>query len=873
MMAGAVALSASFTISASMQQDNYPNWTVHSSFDNQPRKIIDTPDAVYFLVHQGYYNPSTSSHWGYYSNPSNAVFIYDKENKSEGIQPLTSRAKVSGSDIKLMDYSPTSGSLVIAYIDGGIDVISPDHNTVYIDFVKKRVMPGASKINSINFDNENGDIWLGTGSGFVAIDGETLEIKNYPSWDDAVSAIVPVGDNVVALMGNKLYVSPRTANLNLRNSFTAMPLSGESGTMGTINALMPLGNDVFATLNSNGDIHWYAPDGNNWKATRWVSYAVSLSDNYYVNRTEHTVTPTAKGFYVAAKEYAYVLNRPEGNSLTPGLIRTTLPAGSTLYNASYDLNSYWFYTGPRKFAEYSLADGKWQQEATPAINAPLSMKDVYFRYSPEAGMVVVAKHPQQLCQDQNLKTIATVAAYKDGKWRDLTPAYNPPKIATVGSAALAEFNSLVSEKRWPVSTPVTAQIDPLNPNVLFLGSVFEGFSAIYLDDPTKTPFIVNGKQDTWGSNFNADHALPEKSTKLRGSYVLGTDTEGVLWVIYNPADGYSNSTDIFLYALTPEQRTASLQSGDTGQHFEMKKITHPFSLRGTWWHGGLVLNHPKNKNKILTTSAEGDSEGFSIRILDHKGTLDDTSDDTLTTIYNITDESGATYYAQRIYNFSENPLTGDIVLSTMFDTFILDLTEPVVNETAKCRTLTVTSENGASRSFRPYTRSVDSCFDDYGRLWVATEDYGVLGFSADGKSAVQYDMANSPLHSNYIHAVGWNSATKSLFVNSEGTVMEVKVDVPTELLSGEETTAFAVPAMISPEYGGTVALHNIPAGSGIRVRDITGKTVRELEGPVDGVAYWDLLDSEGRRVPSGKYEILDASGNDAFRTIILPVVR
>ena len=84
---------------------------------------------------------------------------------------------------------------------------------------------------------------------------------------------------------------------------------------------------------------------------------------------------------------------------------------------------------------------------------------------------------------------------------------------------------------------------------------------------------------------------------------------------------------------------------------------------------------------------------------------------------------------------------------------------------------------------------------------------------------------------------------------------------------------FAVPRSVTPDYTGTVAIHNVPKATALRVRDTDGKTVALINDVKDGVAFWELTDTEGEAVPTGTYTIVDASGTPAFESIILPVIR
>lgn len=890
-----IAISATIPADAS-EKPNYSaaDWTVHSAFNNKPRKIIDTPDGVFFFTHQHLYTTGTTTVpynlGGYYSTPSGAVFYFDKHNPQAGIQDFAKLTTLAGADMRALNYDPVSRRLVIAYLDGGIDIIGPDLSSTYIADIKNRDYPDANSISAINFDAD-GNIWLGTKHGFVRIDGSSLTVRYAPSWSEAVTDIVPVGDKVIAVIGNKICEAPASANLALRSSFKPSTLTGTTGNIGTVGNLMSL-NGSFATLSTAGAIHFYTPaaDGG-WSVQNIATSVLILSaefrgmksplddNSYVINRVDHTVTPTAEGFYVAATDYAYMICRPETAGQTPTLKKVALPKGGLVYSSSYDGRSFWFYTDPRKFTERSLSDGKWTDVRSLEPNAPLTAKDNQILYSPTQGLIVVNQNPQELAQIWGEIISSLVAGYKNGKWTDLSPCHNPAYLTETDSKAKAAFDRFIGERRW-MCTPMGASIDPLYPDVLHMGSKWLGAASVYLDDPRKNPFLITFTTPAF-EGFNPLPLLPFQNWE--GPILsLGADADNVQWFYYgtNTIGGLDNGaadTDITLFAITPEGRTC-LADDDIQTHFQgVKKLVFPSTLKSNYWMRGTALRHPSNRNKIVTYTFEGDATGSALRICNHKGNLDRGSygPDNITYIRYFRLETGALYQPSAVHSVIENPYNGDIVISTMHDTFIINLKSPVIGNTIDARSVTFKDENGHPVQFRPSTRSNCAAYDEYGRLWVGTSDSGVIGLSADGNTIVaHYDKTNSPLSDNDIHGLGWNPDTKSLFISSADMIAEVRPDSAPALTAQQTFSApAAYPATVPADFGGTVAFHNIPSGVALRVRDSKGTTVRELDAAEEGaLAYWDLLDGDGQMVPSGLYSVSDASGLCDF-VIYIPVSR
>lgn len=859
-------------------------WTIHSAFNNQVRKIIDSPDKTFFFVHQRLYNSATNkftvNNDGYYSNPSGAIFYYDKNNPSPGLQDLAHSARISGFDMRLVNYNPGTKTLVIAYEDGGIDVISSDFKVTYIDDLKKRVMPGATTISSINFDPLNGDIWLGTQAGFAKIELTTLSVTLAPQWNEAVTDIVPVGDKVICAIGAKVYQAPRTANLSMRESFTDTGIS-----VATTNNIMSLSATTFATIATSGTIYTVSWDGTKWVKTDGPASGNSaMQTNSVVNASDHTVTPTEKGFYIAYSNKAFSIERPVNNGTSATVTQITLPAGGTIYNASYDLKNFWFYTDPRTFVQKSLTKGsngnadKWENLTDLVPATPLTAKDSYLLYSPSQGLVVLNRHPQTITEYYNPIENTLVATYRDGKWKNVSPCYNPPYITDTNQAAKTAMNTMINQNKWIVSTPLGAIIDPLNPDVLFVGSNLEGMAAIYLDDPRKNPFIIVRDTGTDMDDFNSHHFLETNTNWASVMPVtpLGHDTDNVLWFYYNSCQSNINGKNIVLYAIQPEGREEQLKSNDgySSDHLNIKKIVVPSSMGVNFWSLGTTLRHPSNKNKLITARKGGDAGGLCVHVFDHKGTLDDPSDDSLVSIYKLRTPGGLVI-ANDIHQITENPITGDIFISAFQNTYVINLKDPIVNGTIAARTITFTGEDNLMSDVFPMMRSNFVDFDEYGRIWVPTRDYGLVCLSPDGKQVIAtYNASNSPIGFDDIHSVGWNPDTKSLFVSANNVVCEVKVDTPAAFVnSNDPLQPFAVPQAVTNDFSGTLAIHNVPSGLILRVRTPDGKTITSLDAPINGVAYWNLLDNEGNSVPSGSYTIEDASTHNLITPIIVPVVR
>jgi len=136
--------------------------------------------------------------------------------------------------------------------------------------------------------------------------------------------------------------------------------------------------------------------------------------------------------------------------------------------------------------------------------------------------------------------------------------------------------------------------------------------------------------------------------------------------------------------------------------------------------------------------------------------------------------------------------------------------------------------------------------------WFGTEKSGVFLMSEDGgKELLHFDESNSPLLSNSIQSIKVASNGEVYFGTSNGIIsyMDYKVEPKPTLDS-----LVVFPNPVRPEYQGPVFISNLAAESNIKITDISGALVYEIQGQ-GGRVVWNGNNLEGRRVNSGVYLI------------------
>ncbi len=136
--------------------------------------------------------------------------------------------------------------------------------------------------------------------------------------------------------------------------------------------------------------------------------------------------------------------------------------------------------------------------------------------------------------------------------------------------------------------------------------------------------------------------------------------------------------------------------------------------------------------------------------------------------------------------------------------------------------------------------------------WIGTEKAGVFLMSADGGTELlHFTEANSPLLSNTIQSIKIANDGEVYFATSLGIVSykDYKVESSASLDS-----LYIYPNPVRPEYQGPVYIRNLVDKSNVKISDITGALVWEIQAQ-GGQVMWDGRNLEGRKVNTGVYFI------------------
>ena len=184
--------------------------------------------------------------------------------------------------------------------------------------------------------------------------------------------------------------------------------------------------------------------------------------------------------------------------------------------------------------------------------------------------------------------------------------------------------------------------------------------------------------------------------------------------------------------------------------------------------------------------------------------------------------------------------------------------------------------NGIQPTFENRTlfegEQINAVMTDGGnRIWFGTNS-GLWVY--DGNTSEQvavFNESNSPLPSNQIIQLAYNGATGEIFIYTSEGMVSFRSSSSVGNRSHGNVNIFPNP--VRPNYQGLVALTGLANNTTIKVTDVSGNLVKEIDAN-GGTASWDLTDVRGARISNGIY-LFFSSTSDGEETYVgkIAVVR
>ena len=868
------------------------SWKAHPSFFNQVQKMADGERYTYFLVHQQPYVSNLKD----YSRVRTTLFRYDKESPLDGIQSMSALYPSFPTGIISAAYSPANKALVASDITGVIWII-PDFSEPYAIYgIDNVALPQTLKINSFTENPQDGKVWIASSFGYGVIDIPEKKIENFHFTDFPIDWVSQIGDDLIFFANGKAYSAPTSKAPTTLSALTEIKSSADEssshlladGSLANPLSLMPLSSSSFAFLGKNpsgtdaASIGVVARNGNEWKTISIAVEAMTAlgATATYTTLTDNNATPNKEGYQIQSNNNIYQLKRginpdfsvadPIADFAQKTLSKTSKGNFASQNMVSWDGSDFWTFTPYEGFSIENNANGSWTS-VVDAIwpEAPLPFIAEKIIWHPNHG-ILFCNHSL----NSHFTTNATVVPWllsglKNGKWNNHTPLFTIPKVIAEDESLKSTFSRLRGS--YPLCHPKGLAYNPANPSEIFVGSDLYGWARINIDDPEEVALHIGNSANSLKSlpGFFNDAPTPSSWNMLCAFTGPQFDNEGRLWMMLDDLDASkANDYSACVRYYTADELKSIRNAHDNPEEFiSMHDITiMPVNEIPNVRQQLIALNNEANANYLAFFMGSYNS---SIYIYDHNGTPEDTSDDRLAIFNNMHDaETGDLISLNDPYYIGEDPATGKIWASYLMGTFQIDPQLAFTDPSAAVSRVKILTDDGLSERKYLETDIVNGIStDEFGRLWIATNNRGLVCLSADRKTLLgEFNTTNSPLSTNKIYSACFSPESQSVVMSTEDGIMEF---FPDGHASSIEKIVKVYPQKITPDFLGLFTVSGLPSDKNIVITDGNGNTVKNLGKSQNGYLQWDCLNENGSRPASGIYQVRSADGETIYSSFTL----
>lgn len=873
------------------------NWRV-STNSNKVIQFCPTDRFVYVVMHGSHYSKEARADnvgydYGYYAHAYPHLFIYDKENPDRGFRShLELYPESMGVNVIAIGYNEAKKYLVVTYQDGLIEFLHEDGRIDRIQEFKDAKVPGSKEFNSVSFDSAHGDIYIGTQNGYLVVDEDTATLKEWVKLWSPVHYVNRLGDTLVAILDvdipnpgdeqNPTTVETTIATFDLSKGnptqlYDMVPLkltnpeglvagmyNSATGHILASEGICPVTDNTFVTLGRKGTktnslslISLTRLEDGTYRPLSLADQDITaVSANFtYKTPMPGKVNRMKDGWSFKLFDFQLVKEGidPDFTAANPAtdyaakVVTRVRPTGlGFVSGGTYDGQDFWAFAtcgasdingGFRRYARdgqntAALAEGQMFP------HGPMSLCGRNISYAPGYGMIVPGRE-FDLNFMISYDVIDQLSVFDGEEWTPYGLPTISPSLTTMWKGARG------------------SAVDPYEPKYFYSGSYASGILRRNLEDPTDILHISTG------SNYSASRAtdvqiIPGSTVHTNAHFTRPTfDADGRMWVSsYYSKDGAHKP----VYYWEKEDRLAST---DKNSYRPMKSFD--IEAGGDNKASFVALAHPKNKNRLIFADGVFNS---NLHVIDHGGTLDDTSDDINVSKANGVDENGRDILWNYIYYTEEDPVDGRVWIFSSEGLYWIDTDEFIANP-GRMHRLVVKRVNGhdeesiVSESSQPVGYAVDS----YNRKWFGINGGGIICVSPDNNEVLAtFDTTNSELLSDIVFGLGWNPERNSLLISTDNGHQEMTI---LEGAVGSKTAPKVYPASIAPGYRGHVSIIAADDSRSYAICDADGVTVTELGQPAAGKLQWDLNDADGKRVPAGTYHFIDLSDNLKLGQIVV----
>lgn len=467
-------------------------------------------------------------------------------------------------------------------------------------------------------------------------------------------------------------------------------------------------------------------------------------------------------------------------------------------------------------------DGNWVNSPSSTYgqyilpNSPNVFDAGSFVFSNTHGMIATSATYAHFHGSTEVGAMILVSAYKDNLWEPMHPY------------------RLSGSKNQALRNTHPGNLDPYDDSLIWAGSATGGIANYNISNKATHSYIPVG-----GGNNNC--ATPQ------------FDKNGTMWTVrQNPGN---------LCYWTKAAR-------DAGTTSEFKSLSVPGFTAGAFPIFQPCTAEGRSNLIVLATG----SYGNGIWIYDHKGTLDNSSDDRCVHISSPVDQDGQTINVTYVFAMMEDPATGRVWVGGDGGVYWFD-PKTAFNDDFHVNRVKVPRNDGTNLADYLLEGSSVFCMgiDGAGHKWFGTLGNGIVETSATGAEIYrQMTTENSYLPSNDVIAVGFEPDSNCVWIGTKKGIAQYY----SETAPGAENldSVLAYPNPVRPDYYGHVTIKGLMDGSLVKILDASGGLVRELGRSEGGMMLWNLTNMGGRRVPTGVYYVATSTSGDTSESNVAKIL-
>ena len=410
--------------------------------------------------------------------------------------------------------------------------------------------------------------------------------------------------------------------------------------------------------------------------------------------------------------------------------------------------------------------------------------------------------------------------YRDGVFTNI----NPDDVSAITPMAIESQRKM--GKR--IFSPTWICQAPDNPDRLYIASAVEG---IYVVD--------NGKEiakfDDTNSNIHRQWGISTTFVEI--------DHQGNLWTA-----SFGGSVISMLPAAKLKGDLSKITSGD------WVSVNFGGNIKSKDIH----LLICKKSNLIFAYDSYG---AYALEVLQHNGTISDTSGHKHVGWSNVSDSDGKSFAPDHWICAIEDQ-RGHVWFGTTSG--VVSVPNPATAMTTSFVVNRIKVPRNDGTNLADYLLESDKILcmavDHSNRKWIGTENSGLYLVSEDGDEILAvYNTSNSPLPVNTITGLHVDPESNSVFVATMSGLFELST---TSGPAAEDySEVYAYPNPVTPEYTGWITITGLMDSSMVKIVDADMHLVYQTTSE-GGMAMWDGCNMNGSRVRSGVYYVLASSGSE-----------